>query len=289
MIRSLGNPRRSQLRLSHIDTAYGDIHPNAYPPFVNLNILRVVDFMSAVGMLISALLTAFNLATYNAIEDHKDRGALKWILYGFEWLLFVVLLLDKVIQVKQLPEWKVQRAIAFRVFGPQFVPAPSSARRAQQFIFGFEMLFTSPIFVYLLFGENSVIGLWYVLAWKTFLATVFFSMAFTVTCPAWSMTGYFVRLGLVPAPRGDLTDHLLRDIDTGQRSHGGHHCTVEGHYCSSIRYGRCGPLEENLEDTRERREKRKENREKAKLTTRGETQRGERRIAQSTKPCIRKQ
>lgn len=246
MVRSFGTPRQSQLRRSHVDTAYGNIHPNAYPPLVNLNILRVVDFMSAVGMLFSALLSAFSLATYNAIGDHREGKALKWSLYIFEWLIFVALLLEKVMQVKQLPEWKVQRAIAYRVFGPQFVPAPSSARRAQQFIFGFEMLFTSPLFVYLLFGENSIIGLWYLLAWKTFLAAVFFSMAFTVTCPAWSMTGYFVRLGLVPAPRGDLTDRLLRDIDTGNRSHGGHHCTIEGHYCRSIRYGRYGPLEENV-------------------------------------------
>ena len=88
---------------------------------------------------------------------------------NFGMAVFALLILDKISQVKRLPKWTGHRALAYRVFGPEFIPIASSARRAQQLIMGTEMFFfTFPPFVYLIFGEHSMLALWWLLGWKSF-------------------------------------------------------------------------------------------------------------------------
>ena len=210
-----------------------------YPPLINVHVIRVVDFISAIAVTMSIIICIYNMTVLDSIRE--SSGTLEYVVCRyFNSVIFVLLILDKISQVKRMPSWLGARALAFRLFGPEFLPVASSARRVQQLIMGVEMfIFTFPPFVDLLFGMNSMAGLIWLAAWKAFYAFWFFSMALVITCPVWSFTGLLMKWGLIEVPEGKLTALMLENITKEV-----YYCKVDGLKCKGLRYGRFGPFNE---------------------------------------------
>jgi len=108
-----------------------------YPELLNVNVIRVVDFMSAMAMFASAGICAFQLYVVQT-ESEAKRGEEYEILGHIGTVIFSLLVLDKILQAWRMPDWTGHRALAFRIFGAEFVPINAKARQAQQLIMGVE-------------------------------------------------------------------------------------------------------------------------------------------------------
>ena len=114
-----------------------------YPMFLNLRVLQVVDFWNGLANVISiaASLVKLNSPECREKNDHTYCTASESLVV----LVFFWAVLDKISQIFRMPSWKGHRALAYRIFGPVFLPVASTARRSQEsFILIETLIFTFP-------------------------------------------------------------------------------------------------------------------------------------------------
>lgn len=109
-----------------------------YPDMVNVNVIRIADFMSALALGISAGIVAFEMHLVNTTTEEALRESSYSLLEIVGIIIFVLVILDKLLQAWRMPDWTGHRALALRIFGPVFVPINAKARQAQQLIMALE-------------------------------------------------------------------------------------------------------------------------------------------------------
>lgn len=219
-----------------------------YPDMLNLHVLRVVDFMAAVTMCISIILTVISFSDPAVSEATSMRI--------FTSLSVLLLFLDKVNQIFRLPAWKAHRIIAYKVFGPEFLPVGSTGRRGQMAIFAVEtVLVFDPFVKYIseVMGASRPTAYYFLLGFKVFLLFFYLSMAYTAWCPAWALMGLLTKYGYLPHPTGELTAVVCENLSDPSRkcrrlpkaANYFYSFDTETMRVTHLRYGLWGPRLEN--------------------------------------------